>query len=71
MDNNIMKLNNNGKSIKDKLNIDYYEITEKDFYPPEDKRFFRSGVEDIPYGDNFLDYINWFYENYEIDIFDV
>lgn len=71
MDNNTMKLNNNGKSIKDKLHIDYYEITEKDFYPPEDKRFFYSGVEDIPYGDNFLDYINWFYENYEIDIFDV
>ena len=49
---------------------DCYEITEKDFYPPEDKRVFQSGIEDIDGGDNFADYIELFYDNYENEIFD-
>lgn len=48
-----------------------YELTEKDFYPPEDTRVYQSGVEDIVDGDNFADYAKSFYEEYENEIFDV
>lgn len=48
----------------------YHEITEKDFYPPEDTRSYQSGIEDIDGGDNFSDYAKWFYNRYENDIFD-
>ena len=47
-----------------------YELTEEDFYPPEDKRIYRSGVTDIVGGDNFEDYAEWFYDNYEDELFD-
>lgn len=49
---------------------DYYRITEKDFYPPEDTRLYNSGIDDIYDGDNFGDYAKWFYDNYEHEIFD-
>ena len=48
----------------------YYELSEKDFYPPEDKRVFRSGVNDIAGGDNFEDYAEYFYNNYADELFD-
>ena len=49
---------------------DYYELTEEDFYPPEDTRLINSGIEDVFGGDNFEDYVKWFYSNYEEEIFD-
>lgn len=58
------------KNIQDRLNTYDYVISEKDFYPPEDKRLYRSGIEDIPDGDNFFEYCNWFFYVYENDIFD-
>lgn len=57
-------------NLQFKLNLDNYVLTEKDFYPPEDKRVYRSGVDDIIDGDNFEDYAQWFYDNYEDEIFD-
>jgi hypothetical protein len=48
----------------------YHEITEKDFYPPEDTRLYNSGIDDINDGDNFDDYSKWFYDNYEYELFD-
>ena len=45
-------------------------ITEKDFYPPEDTRVYTSLVEDVDGGDNFNDYVKWFFKNYEKEIFD-
>ena len=58
-------------SLKRQQNLkSYYEITEEDFYPPEDTRLFQSGIEDIDDGDNFDDYSKWFYSNYEDEIFD-
>ena len=45
-------------------------ITEEDFYPPEDKRTWKSGVEDIDEEDNFANYAKWFYDNYGDEIFD-
>lgn len=58
-------------NLQNKLSFDdYHEITEKDFYPPEDKRLYKSLVEDIYGGDNFNDYVKWFNYNYEKEIFD-
>ena len=53
-----------------KLSSEYHEITEKDFYPPEDTRVYKSLVADIYGGDNFYDYVKWFYRHYEKEIFD-
>lgn len=58
------------KTKKQKNLKSYYEITEIDFYPPEDTRLFKSGISDIDDGDNFEDYSKWFYDNYENEIFD-
>lgn len=52
------------------LDTDFHVLTERDFYPPEDKRVYISGVEDISGGDCFKDYANWFFKNYGKDIFD-
>lgn len=49
---------------------DYYELTEKDFYPAEDNRIIESGIEDITGGDNYTDYLNYYYSNYEDELFD-
>ena len=58
-------------NINNKYNFKKCEITEQDFYPPEDTRLYESGIDDIIDGDNFADYSNWFYNNYEHEIFDV
>lgn len=47
-----------------------YELSEKDFYPPEDTRYYQSGVEDIYGGDNFADFAEYFFDTYEEEIFD-
>lgn len=31
-------------TLANKISDSYYELLERDFYPPEDKRTFRSGV---------------------------
>ena len=31
-------------TLANKISDSYYELSERDFYPPEDKRTFRSGV---------------------------
>lgn len=49
---------------------DYCKITEKDFYPPKDIREYQSGIDDIVGGDNFIDYIEYFLDLYEDDLFD-
>ena len=40
-------------------------LSEKDFYPPQDNRCWRSGVDDIKGGDNFAEYAEEFYRQYE------
>ena len=72
MDNHNIIMNNHN-IITDNLhikNLDDYELTEKDFYPPEDTRLYCSGIEDIDGGDNFSDFARFFYNNYENEIFD-
>ena len=50
--------------------LNKYVLSDKDFYPPEDNRCFKSGVEDINDGDTFEDYARWFYGNYSEYLFD-
>ena len=40
-------------------------LTDKDFYPPSDDRYFESYIEDIDGGDNFADYCIDFFEMLE------
>lgn len=47
-----------------------YELSSKDFYPAPDNRFYTSNIEDVEDGDSFQDYVEWFYETYEEDLFD-
>lgn len=61
---------NNNDTISRSNPNDEYEITEKDFYPPEDTRLYSSLIEDIDDGDNFADYIKYFYECYYDELFD-
>lgn len=49
---------------------DFVELSEKDFYPPEDKRVFRSNVYNIYGGDNYYDYLDDFLDEYGEEIFD-
>lgn len=37
-------------------------LSEKDFYPPEDNRDLKSGIRDIPCGDNFSGFVQEFNE---------
>lgn len=49
---------------------DRYNLTEKDFYPPEDTRLYQSGIDDIYDGDNFAEYVESFWDMYEDEIYD-
>lgn len=48
---------------------EYYELDEYDFYPPEDDRMYCSCIDDIEGGDNYDDYVKWFWKEYENDIY--
>ena len=45
-------------------------LTEEDFYPPTDRRYLKSGVEDIRAGDSFEEYITYFFQEYGEEMFD-
>lgn len=48
----------------------FYELSEKDFYPPSDERGYVSNIEDI-YGDmDFYEYSEWFWEEYGYELYD-
>lgn len=42
--------------------LDIYELSEEDFYPPADDRVLKSGVSDIVNGDNFVDYSEYIFD---------
>lgn len=61
--------------ISKKLNVlndirNSYVLTDKDFYPPQDDRIFKSGVSDIYGGDSYSDYAESFYNIYSDELFD-
>ena len=45
-------------------------LNEEDFYPPPDDRLRESYIEDIEGGDTYEDYLNYFYDLYEDDLWD-
>lgn len=49
----------------------YVEIRESDFYPPSDDRFHTFGIDDINGGETYDDYVKWFWEEYESEIYDI
>ena len=51
-------------------NLDCCDLSEKDFYPPEDTRYYCSGITSIDGGDNFADYAEYFFSEYEDEMFD-
>ena len=53
--------------ISSVLNLISPVLFEKDFYPPKDKRCFRSGVKDIRGGDNFAEYVEYYFDTYGED----
>lgn len=48
----------------------YPVLSEKDFYPPSDDRIFTSGVDDMPDGDSFREYVKDFFRYYEDNYWD-
>ncbi len=61
----------NGENCNGRCAYDFkYELTEEDFYPPEDLRLCESLVEDIDGGDCYADYVEYFWSSYEGHIFD-
>lgn len=57
-------LNNINNISKDYslINEEYYYLTEEDFYPPSDNRIWKSGIDDIEGGDNFVDFCEEYFE---------
>ncbi len=48
---------------------DEYVLSESDFYSPEDKRKFYSGIQNVYNGgDDYDDYLEYFYEMYGEDV---
>lgn len=39
-------------------------LSEKDFYPPQDNRHWKSNIRDIANGDNFADYTRYIFNLY-------
>ena len=64
-----IKQNNLQEELKRKALSNFYELSEKDFYPPEDKRVYKTGMCSSRY-DSYSDYVKWFYDTYEKELFD-
>lgn len=60
---------NDIESTEDHL-LNYHELTEQSFYPPEDTRVYTSGIDDIKGGDTFAEYAEYFWETYGHEIYD-
>ena len=63
------KVEDDLKELREYLDKNYPVLTEEDFYPPADERVRSCGIDDIPGGDSYVDYFNWFYETYGEDMF--
>lgn len=50
---------------------EYVELVESDFYPPLDDRMHTFEIDDIDGGDSYNDYVRWFWEEYEHEIYDI
>lgn len=57
------------RELREYLDEHFPVLTEEDFYPPADTRLRTSNLEDVPGGDTYKDYLEWFYETYGEDMF--
>lgn len=53
------------KKNKDKSFLDMCELSENNFYPPDDNRMLKSNVRGVFGGDNFLDYLEYMFDMVE------
>lgn len=65
---NDIKRKNGVKGLKGS-NECFCELDETSFYPPEDDRVYKSGVDDVHDGDNFYDFAEMFWDLYEDEIY--
>ena len=71
-----MKCNENDKTMMNGENgfklseRDLCGLCEQDFYPPQDDRVFSSGICDVPNGDSFYGYAEYFWDAYGCEIYD-
>ena len=59
-----------GDMLSNRSHDEISELSAKSFYPPEDERFYVSGIDDVEGGDCFYDYSESFWDDYEDLIFD-
>ena len=52
------------------LDENFPVLTEEDFYPPEDDRVHSFGIDDVPGGDDYDDYLVYFWKAYGHELFD-
>lgn len=52
------------------LDEHYPILTEEDFYPPLDDRVLSFGIDDVPGGDSYDDYLVYFWKSYECELFE-
>ena len=57
------------RELLEKALANFCELSEEDFYPPEDKRLYQTGMQSTRY-DSYDEYVQWFYETYEEELFD-
>ena len=50
--------------------LDFHELNQRSFYPPQDDRIYTSGIDDIDGGDNFAEYAEYFWEEYGHELYD-
>lgn len=70
MDDNCKDCKVNKTSLSEQCEGGFYELNELSFYPPSDERLYTSVIEDIDGGDNFAEYVEYFWETYEDCLFD-
>jgi hypothetical protein len=56
--------------VQNNRNTDRDILTEQSFYPPFDDRFHCLGIEDVPNGDTYDEYLEDFWKLYENELFD-
>ena len=48
----------------------FYELSEKDFYPPSDNRCYMSNIRSVCDDFEWFEYCEWFWEEYGYELYD-
>ena len=60
----------NREELIEYLDENFPVLTEEDFYPPEDDRTHSIGIDDVPGGDRYYDYLKYFWNTYGNELLD-